>query len=110
MIRIICFAYVPGLGFNIIQSLPIGYWLNIFHHVFVQVTSGYHQAGNRWQLDIVRVGEVIPGEMLGVFRHHSSLFNYGLRVDAAFTPPHPNLFKELNSEKETEGGNTDGRL
>jgi len=37
--------------------------------------------------ETVRVGKVIPGEMVRLFWYHSSIFNYGLRELAAFTSP-----------------------
>jgi hypothetical protein len=35
----------------------------------------------------VREGKVNPEETVGEFRHHSSVFNYRLREDAAVTFP-----------------------
>jgi len=38
---IISFVYAPVLSFYIINSMPVGYLLNIMHHTVAQVTSTY---------------------------------------------------------------------
>ena len=53
------------------------------------IRSGNRQirASTQQMTKTVRESRVISGEMVGVFWYHSSIFNYGLREDGAFTTP-----------------------